>query len=103
MVGVGGEPVVDELLDDPAPAEGRADVVPAAVALEVLRQLRVAGVPLAALGDLGLDVGVGDLEALGLGELLRTRRTLTRFSASGRKSAWSSSWLLPETLCRPPR
>src|SRR5258706_12884688 len=38
VLGVPGQPVVDELLDDPAPAQGRADVVPAAVALEVLRQ-----------------------------------------------------------------
>ena len=32
-------------------------------------QARVAGVALAALGDLGLDVGVGDLDALGVGDL----------------------------------
>ena len=69
MLGVGGQPVVDELLDDAAAAQGRADVVPAALAVEVLRELLVAGVALAALRDLGVDVRVGDRQALGLGDL----------------------------------
>ena len=66
---MGGEPVVDEMLDGPAPAQRRADEVPAPLGFEVLGELRVAGVALAAELDLGVDVRVGDHDALGLGDL----------------------------------
>src|SRR5436190_24210483 len=42
VIGVGGEPVVNELLDDPAPSKRRTDVVPASLALEVAKRLRIA-------------------------------------------------------------
>ena len=64
-----GEPVVDDRLDDAAPAEGAADEAPAALGLEVAQELRVARVALAAARDLGVDGRVGDLDALGLGDL----------------------------------
>ena len=66
MLRMGGQPVVDELLDDAAPAKRRADVVPAAIAVEVLHQLLVARVALARLRDLRGDVRVRDCRALDL-------------------------------------
>src|SRR5919107_5558109 len=76
MVRVTAEPIVDEALDDPAPSEGRANVVPASVALEVFRQLRVAGIPLAAAGDLGGNVPIGDRDVLDLGDLAQDEEDL---------------------------
>ena len=69
MVRVGGQPVVDQLLDQAAPAQRAADEAPAALRLEVVQQAPVVRVALAALGDLGLDVLVGDLDALLVGDL----------------------------------
>src|SRR5439155_14642423 len=60
MVGVGRQPCVDETLDDATAAKGRADEAPAALRVEILEQLRVARVALAATLDFGLDVRVGD-------------------------------------------
>ena len=69
MVGMGGQPLVDEALDDAAAAERAADVGPAALGVEVLLELGVVRVALAAAGDLGLDLRVGDGHALGVGDL----------------------------------
>ena len=56
-------------LDDPAPPERAADVVPTAVRTEVLLQARVVRVALTTAGDLGVDLGIGDRHALGVGDL----------------------------------
>ena len=66
---VGGEPVVDQLLDEAAPAQRAPDEAAAAVRLEVVQQAPVVRVALAALGDLGLDVPRRRLDALLVGDL----------------------------------
>ena len=53
-VGVGVEPGVDDVLDDPTPAQGAADERPTALGLEVLDELGIASVALAAARDLRL-------------------------------------------------
>ena len=62
VLGMGGQPAVDEPLDGPGPAEGAPDEAPPALGLEVADRPRVVGVALAGRRDLGLDVRVGDLD-----------------------------------------
>ena len=69
MVGVSRQPLVDESLHHAAPAQGAPDERAAALRLEVLLEARVASVALPSLGHLGLDVGVGHREVLGIGDL----------------------------------
>ena len=61
---MGGQPLVYQLLDQAAPTERAPDEAPAALRLEVVHQAPVVGIALAALGDLGLDGLVGNLDAL---------------------------------------
>src|SRR5689334_6074566 len=53
MLGMRGQQIVDELLDDLAPPQRRADVVPTTFAVEVLHELLVAAVALLAPLHLG--------------------------------------------------
>ena len=69
MVRVGGEPAVDERLDRARPALGAADEVAPALGLEVGDGLRVALVARAGELHLGLDLGVGDVDPLGVRDL----------------------------------
>ena len=69
MIGVLGEPLVDEALDDPAAAERAPDVGAAPLGAEVLLQPCVVGVAFAAARDLGVDLRVGDRDGLGVGDL----------------------------------
>src|SRR4029078_4132039 len=76
MLRVLGEASVDQALDHPGPPERAADDRAATVGLEVRDQSRVAGIALAALLDLGIDVGIGNLDALGIGDLLQDEQRL---------------------------
>ena len=69
MLRVGGQPGVDERLDRPRPAEGASDEVPTPRRLEVADRLGVVRVAQPGLGDLGLDVRVGDVGPFDLGDL----------------------------------
>ena len=83
---MGGQPFVDETLDDPAAAQRAADVRPTPLGVEVLLQPGIVRVALASAGDLGIDLrvrhghvlGVGHLgqDEQGLDPLLRTRPEL---------------------------
>ena len=74
VLGVGGQPLVDELLDDAAPAERGADEVAAPLRVEVAQQLLVAGVALAARAISASTSASGIVEALGLGDLAQDQQ-----------------------------
>jgi hypothetical protein len=68
-LGMGGEPLVHEQFYRPRPPEGAPNVVSAAFRFEVADQVGVVRVARPRPVDLGLDVRVGDLDALLLGDL----------------------------------
>src|SRR4051794_37851963 len=68
VLGMVAQPLVDERLDHPAPTERATDERPAALGLEVAQQALVTRVLLTTTGDLGLDLLLGDLEPLGVGD-----------------------------------
>ena len=65
---VGGQPFVDEPLDDPAPSERAPDIRPPALRLEIAEQARVVRVSLATAGNLGLDLGLGNGDPFRVGD-----------------------------------
>ena len=69
--------------DDAAAPERAADEAPAALRVEVADELRVARVALAAALDLGLDVGLGDLDPFGLGDLREDEQRLDPLLGAG--------------------
>ena len=70
------QPGIHDPLDHSAPAQRAADERAATLRGEVLGQPLVAGVALAAERDLGVDVGLGDLEALLVGDLREHEKRL---------------------------
>ena len=70
-------------LDDAAPAKAAPDERPATLGLEVLDELRIGGVALAAAVDLGLDVGLGDLDALDVRDLRQDEQGLDPLLGAG--------------------
>jgi len=60
MVGVGGKPVVDELLDQLRATEGAPNEASAPLGFDVAKESRVVAVAEACLRDLGGHLGVGD-------------------------------------------
>src|SRR4051812_40931795 len=75
MLGVRGEPAVDEGLDDLRAAERAANEVSAALGLEVADRLGVL-VALPRELDLALDLLVGHVDTLGLGDLREDEQDL---------------------------
>ena len=68
MVGMGGEPLVDDLLHDDRPAHRAADRRTRPLGAHVLHEPRVGRVARLCLGDLGLDPLRRDLDALRVGD-----------------------------------
>ena len=94
VLGVGGEPAVDEDLDDAGPAQRAADEVAAALGLEVADRL---GVLVARAGQLDLRLdrrprGSSIPSASAIFD--STSSTFVRCSARGRNSAWRSASVL---------
>ena len=76
MVGVGGQPAIDQALHGPGPAQRARDEVPATLRVEVGQRPRIVGVADPRGGDLGLDIGRADLDPLDLGDLRQDEQRL---------------------------